>query len=189
MKRTSGGLFAELDRILGKPLLLKSDDPDQYRALEQEFERILKPRDFIEALKVRDIVNATWESARFKTHAAALVNAEWGKALKKLASPGSGYVSDRVAKLVDAYLAGPQHDGMAEWSMLEKSGLSASAVEAHAVLLAGDNLSVLEELVSRRDATRNALLEANRKERAAKEKRQAVKEKKRAAKEKNDWKD
>jgi hypothetical protein len=115
------------------------------------------------------------------------VNAEFPKALKKLASPEAGYVSGTVAKVIEAYLAGSQN-GMAEAEMFKKSGLSYSAVEAHAVLLAGKSLLVLQDLVSRRDATRNALLEASRKKRAAKKKRLAAKEKKRAAKD-NDWKD
>jgi hypothetical protein len=61
MKNTCGGPFAEIDLILGEPSLLKSDDPDQYRALEKKFEQILKPQNFVDALEARDIVNATWE--------------------------------------------------------------------------------------------------------------------------------
>jgi hypothetical protein len=71
MKRTSDNPFAELDLILGEPPLLKGDDPDQYRALEKEFGRTLKPQGFIEALEAREIVNAIWESARFRAHAVA----------------------------------------------------------------------------------------------------------------------
>jgi hypothetical protein len=181
---------------------MKCDDPDHYRALQKEVGRLMKPEGLFETLEAKDLVDAIADSARFKAHAAELANLEWRKALKNIASPGSGYVSPKVGKAIQAHLAAPK-DGMAESILLHKSGLSGAAVEAHAVLLAGDNFLAMDKLASNRTATRNALIKASRKKLAAKEKKLAAKQNKLAAKEKklaakkkerlaakeNDWED
>jgi hypothetical protein len=186
MKDSSNDPFAELDELLGEPILLRHDDRERYRALQEKVERLLKPKDLFDALDARDFVNAVWDGARFQSQAAELLNTQWRKALKELACRKSGFVSEKAAKSIEAYLAAPQNvmtqNGMTESRMLRESGLSGAAVEAHSVLLAKDNLLVLDKLVSSRNATRDHVLKAYRRRQAAKEKRLAAKEKRIAAK-------
>jgi hypothetical protein len=194
MKNSADEAFAKLKELLGEPTLMACDDSDQYEALQKAVERLVKPKDLFDTLEASDLVDAISDVARFKAHSAELVNIEWRKALKKLADPEAGYVSRKAGKAIQAHLdAGGAMDGMAESILLRKSGLGRASVEAHAILLVGEGFSAMNELVSSRTATRNALIKACRKKIAAKAKKQAAKEKKLAAKKKaaakpeNDW--
>jgi hypothetical protein len=185
MKDSSSDPCAELDELFGEPILLRHEDKDRYRALQKKVERLMKPKDLFDALDARDFVNAVWDGARFQSQAAELVNTQWRKALKELANRKSGFVSEIAAKSIEAYLAAPRgmtQNGMTESRMLRETGLSGTAVEARSVLLAADDLLVLDKLVSNRNSTRDALLKAYRRAQAAKEKRLAAKEKRLAAK-------
>jgi hypothetical protein len=181
MRHASDDPFAKLDEFLGAPTLMKGDDPDQYLALQKAVGQLMKPRDLFETLEAHDLVDAIADSARFKAHAVELVNLEWDKALKKMAT--LNYVSRAAAKAIAAYLAGPKN-GTAESTLLKKIGLSRLQVEAHAVLLAGEEFLAIDKLASNRTATRNALLKASRKTLAAKRKKLAAKKKRLAAREK-----
>ena len=184
--------FPMLEELLGKPPLMKCDDPDQYRKLQKEVGHLLKPKDLFGALQASDLVNATWDTARINLRTAALVDVESRNALKYLASPKAGYVSKAAGKEINKYLdQGGRLDGMEMPKLLRKSGLSFEAVEAHAQLLAGEPFLALDKFAKSRTATRDALIKqcqkkirADAKKLAARDKKRAARKKKAASKEK-----
>jgi hypothetical protein len=159
VKKNSDDLFEDLDDLLGAPVLLKSEDLGKYRELEKLLTSRLRPKNFLDALDLRDLQNAIWEGKRFQEHAAELVNAERPKALKKLIDAKSGYVPDTAsaAKLTRTFRAGPKSEKR-EAILLQKLGLSGSAVDAHAVLLAANDFLILDKLAANRSAMRKTAL-------------------------------
>jgi hypothetical protein len=180
MSKKSGDPFDEVNELLGDPILLQHEELEDYRNLEATITSLLNPRDLFDALEARDIVNSIWEGKRYQDGAAALINAERRKALKKLLDPKSGYIPDteKSRKAIENFEQGTK-DGLGQSILLRKLGIDSSAVEAHAVLLAANDYLVLDKLVASRNAARRTgLKDYERRQRVAlKAKREVAKAK------------
>jgi hypothetical protein len=174
----SRSISSQLNEFLGRPTLLEGEDRAKYRELLKVVSGLLKPEDIFDALEVQEIANNIWEGRRYQKLGAKLVDAERGNAIRKLANSKFGYVSQAAAKHVKANTEIPA-DGMGESILLGKLKISEELVRATSVLLAADNVSVLDRLMSNRIATRKVTLKdyERRKRLAAKEKRLAAKAK------------
>jgi len=63
---TSQDVPAHIVELLGTPRLLKGEDHKQYQGLLSEIARAVKPTDIMEWLWVRDIVDLTWDTLRYR---------------------------------------------------------------------------------------------------------------------------
>jgi hypothetical protein len=169
--------LSQLDDFFGRPALLKGEDRASYRELRKAVSELMHPENLFDAIEVQEVVDSIWDGQRFRKHATKLVDAERQNAFLKLTDSHLGYVSNEAAELVEANEGKPFPDGMTEAEFLKKVGLSVELVQAKAVLLAADEFSVLDRLVSNRNAARKASLKdyARRKRLDAKEKRLAAK--------------
>lgn len=58
----------KLKSILGPPPLLSTESAESYDAMLFHYMDALKPRDFLLQMLVKDLVDADWESSRFRRH-------------------------------------------------------------------------------------------------------------------------
>jgi hypothetical protein len=172
-----GRTLPELDEFFGRPALLKGEDRDNYRELRKEISEAMRPENFLDALEVQEVVDDIWEGRRFQKMATKLIDAERRKAFEHLTNSRFGYVSEKDGKWLDSIEGKPYPDEMTESEVLRRVGLSAGLVQAHAVLLAAEYLSVVDQLASNRVSARKASLKdyARHKRLDAKEKRLAAK--------------
>ena len=70
--------IAMLDEIFGYPPLIYGEDIKDYESLEHSIRSTLVPKDALEEIWVRDIVDAQWEILRYKKIKPAIVNASNG---------------------------------------------------------------------------------------------------------------
>jgi hypothetical protein len=63
---TSAHVPAHIAELLGPAPLLEGEDPKQYQALLSEIARAVKPIDVMEWLPVKDVVDLTWDTLRYR---------------------------------------------------------------------------------------------------------------------------
>jgi hypothetical protein len=168
-----------LDDFFGRPALLKGEDRLGYRKLRKAMSESMHPENFIDELEVQEMVDNIWESQRLQKMATKLVDAERKKAVEHLTSSRFGYVSENDEEWLESFAGNPNPDGLTEAEVLRKIGLSTELVQAHALILAAEDLAVVERLASNRVSARKTALKdyARRKRLDAKEKRLAAKAK------------
>ena len=89
---TSPHIPAHIVELLGPAPLLKGEDPKQYQALFSELARSVKPADVTEWLWVRDIVDLTWDTIRYRRLKAKWIDENELEAPDLSTSKG-GYIS------------------------------------------------------------------------------------------------
>lgn len=185
-KALSSTFSRDLQKLLDDTPLLEGDNKQLYDELREEIEELLDPQDLFEELDVRDLVNTIWESRRFETQAAELVNAKWPDAIRKLAAERnlSDDMAERLQLTEDSVPTGKIGLGI----FLSTVGATRALVQARAVLLAGRDYSTLDKLVTNRITRRKAAVKdyENRRRQAKKDKRVAVKAKQEQTKLAND---
>ena len=63
-----------LETLLGPPLLLEGEDGAAYTALNQRIRDAVVPKDIIEDIWVRDVVDLVWETMRLRRFKAKFMN-------------------------------------------------------------------------------------------------------------------
>src|SRR5258708_3970734 len=154
----ASGFSSQLDEFWGRPTLLKGEDRIGYRKVRKAVFELLHPEDLLDAIEVQEMVHNIWEARRFQKLGTKLVDAERQNAVKRLRSSLFGYVTEAADDWLESLEGKPYPDGMTEAEVLKKAGLSEELVQARAVLLAADEVAVLEELVASRIAARKASL-------------------------------
>jgi hypothetical protein len=167
----------QLDDFFGKPTLLSGDDRISYRKFRKELSKILQPKNLLDEIEVQEIVDNIWEARRYQKLGTKLVDAERMSAFEHLMNSRFGGVSEAGEQMAAVFARKVYPDGMTEADFLKKVGLSAELVQARSVLMAAEEFSIFERLVSDRiNARKTALKEYTRRKRAdEKEKRLAAK--------------
>lgn len=73
--------------LFGKPPLIKGEDEAHYLSLRDAFEEDIKPKTFLERMKVNDLTNKYWERLRLLRFSAALIEGAGIEALASLLRP------------------------------------------------------------------------------------------------------
>lgn len=76
-----------LEAILGPPPLLRYEDRGAYDALMAQVAASLEPRDTIEWICVKDVVECTWEIIRYHRFKATVIDSQIADQLNSLLSP------------------------------------------------------------------------------------------------------
>src|SRR5215813_13635741 len=66
----------DIQALFGNPPLLSTEDPALYRDMRDRFAESVAPRNTIEWLWVKDIVDLSWEIARLRRYRALLIERE-----------------------------------------------------------------------------------------------------------------
>ena len=142
-----------LDKFLGPYPIMEGEDPAAYAGLLAEVRRQAAPKDIIEEIYVRDIVDLTWELLRARKIKVALLHKGQVRAVQQFLNSGNRVQFDyEDKKNISAALAkGLSH----AVSMLNKSGITVQEINAHAFSLEREALQLIDQNMVQVEARRN----------------------------------
>jgi hypothetical protein len=145
--------------LLGPAPLLRWESPDRYERILASVAQAVDPRDWIEWVWTKDLVDLGWEAARARRAQAAAVGLAYNRALAHLmGNPRRNLIGaehrDRIARLS----SGDQKELRAFRETLDGMGLSREAAGDVAYLLAMEDIEPLGVIVTRCEARRDAIL-------------------------------
>ena len=163
----------ELAALLGAPPLVRGEDGQAYEALFARVAVALKPRDIIEWLWARDVVDAAWEGARLRRLKASVRTLGQRRGLEGLLReagldpfPGpEGEVSGKAA--AEAYDAGEPAYLEAVDKALAERGFLREAIEAQTLWLDHDRLEGIDRMAAAADQRRDGVLREVERRRSA----------------------
>ena len=166
--------ITELDELLGPPPLLPNESLVDYEALKVRLRAKIVPRDVLEEIWLRDILDLQWEVLRMRRLKARLLASSSPSGLESLLRRRVSYYD--VEKFVDAWGRGKMEDIRDIEQLLENRGLSLDDVDAHSFLIRLEPLEAIDRMISQAEVRRNnALREIERaRETAARKLRAAL---------------
>lgn len=154
-----------LDRFLGPSPLLEGEDRVAYTGLLEEVRRQTLPKDVIEQIYVRDIVDLTWELMRARKIKVALLHKGQVRAVQQLASSGNWQGLDYEAqRLVSSALKKRFSDAV---TVLNKLGITLQDINAQAFALERETLQLIDQNMIQVEARRNFALREIERRRAS----------------------
>ena len=170
--------------IFGPPALLAGEDSAAYDNLLARVSGNLKPSDIFEEIWMREIVDLTWETLRWRRHRTALIEAAVPQVLEKILQPLAsksvsrlGSFSEKLRAAQEALNAGPKL--ASEWAardpaaikrveeLLASAGVTMDNVVAQAVTHELDKLERFNRLIASAEWRRNATLREVERRRAS----------------------
>ena len=88
----------QIEEFLAPPKLLRGEDRENYNKLQKALTKVWRPKDLFDQLETQEMANNIWETNRFQASDAELVDAQRNNAIRKLADPKLGFVSERDLK-------------------------------------------------------------------------------------------
>jgi len=151
--------------FFGAPPLIQGENPADYQALLKRVSVAVRPRDFLDEIWVRDIVDLYWEMLRLRRLKAGLLNASMGDGLRavlgSLRSTGSSSLTTEA--LVQSWLNGSPDSRKKVEQSLAAAGFSMDVVAAAALSKKLDEFERIDVMITRAEARRNnALREIDR---------------------------
>ena len=160
----------------GPAPILEGEDSKAYDELLARVSGTMKPKDAIEEFWVSDIVDLTWEIFRYRRYKTSLIKAAFRKALEEILEPiHNGIIEANdmpvekaqlklhsrptpTEKLIHRWMQ--QEDRVNEGinTMLGLANLTMDDVNARAMALAINDIDRVDRLLSRAEASRNAVL-------------------------------
>ena len=135
--------------------LLPGESGDAYLALAAQVIASARPKDGIEEILVRDIIDQTWEIQRLRRAKAGLVKLSWTDGLKQvLFDIGYGDVDDRHY-LSDCWVAGQKRAQKTVDKLLFAAGLSLNEVTTKTLEKKLDSIERLDRMLASAEARRN----------------------------------
>jgi hypothetical protein len=144
-----------LEELLGKPALIGGEKEESYWLLHAAFKDQMKPKDFFDRIRVRELTDCFWELRRNKNSMAALIGIAFLPALVELlrqrAPPVSGIdlmFSDKPADMAREYYDGataPKRRKEIQ-AVLTQYGITEEQIQAKAMELCGRQLLMFRNL-------------------------------------------
>jgi hypothetical protein len=157
-------LPSEIRELLGPAPLLSWEGPERYERVLAAMAQAVGPRDWIEWVWTKDLVDLGWEAARARRAQAAAVGLAYEKALAHLmGNHRRNLVGDEYRRRIARLSSGDPKalrafretlDGMG----LRSEGVSGEAAGDAAYLLAMDDIEPLGLIIARCEARRDAIL-------------------------------
>ena len=158
-------VVSSLDDFLGPAPLLEGEDRAAYIGLLEEVRRQVTPKDAIEQIYVRDVVDLTWELMRSRRIKVALLHRGQVRAIQQLTSSENWPGLDTDAKFsVRAAVKTSFADGM---KVLLKHGVTLQDINAHAFAAERETLLLLDQNMMQIEARRNFALREIERRRAS----------------------
>jgi hypothetical protein len=149
-------LAPDLKALLGPPPLLEGEDAGAFEDLYERFRSVVTPRDFLEEVWVRDIVDIIWGMFRLKRLKAALMRAYADEGIKKLlGSAIPGLFSDHIVKR----WARRDRNAVEEVDeVLKRAGMDQEGIAAQAIAARVSVFESIERMIMQGESRRNAML-------------------------------
>lgn len=158
-------VLRSIDALLGPAPLLEGEGQDGYTGLMEEVRRQVTPKDSIEQIYVRDIVDLTWELMRYRRIKVALLHKGQVRAVHQLASSNNWPGLDADAKWsVNAAIKTSFADGI---KALAKFGVTLQDINAHAFSIERETLLLLDQNMMHLEGRRTFALREIERRRAA----------------------
>ena len=146
----------EQPSLFGPRPLIEGEDAAAYDELLARFSATIKPKDVLEEMWIRDVVDLTWETLRMRRLKAALLTSGMSQGLKRLLAPLFGWPS---AESLSKQWAERDRQAIKEVDkLLVSMGLTMDAVVAQALLADIDSFERIDRMVMNVEARRNAAL-------------------------------
>ena len=147
---------ASLDDFLGPAPLLEGEDQAGYAGLLEEVRRQVAPKDVIEQIYIRDVVDLTWELMRSRRIKVAILHKGQVRAVHQLASSENLPGLDADARWsVRAAVAKSFSDGV---DVLANYGVTLQDINAYAFVAERETLLRLDQNMMQVEARRNFAL-------------------------------
>ena len=157
-----------LNEIFGRVPLLTGEDRRKFKALQILVWKQLNPKDLFEAIFAREITAAIWNGQRYKKLFHETIESKRRAAYSVLINPTNGHI-----KKDEKWLRGGLPEGITEAEFLEKIGLSPELVQAQTVILAAEDVSLLERMADKQIALQKThLKDIERRQRARRREKQ-----------------
>ena len=151
--------------FFGAPPLIQGENPADYQALLKRVSVAVRPRDFLDEIWVRDIVDLYWEMLRLRRLKAGLLNASMGDGLRAVLGSlmPTGTSSLTTQALVQSWINGSPDSRKKVEQSLAAAGFSMDVVVAAALSKKLDEFERIDVMITRAEARRNnALREIDR---------------------------
>ena len=168
---------ADAQALLGPPPLVQGEDEGTYAELLARVRAAVAPKDFLEELWVRDVVDLSWEVFRLRRMKANVVTAATHKALAGVLAP----IVDKNCdyEIISVLDERPSQRLASGWyrrdeevvreveGLLRTAGLSMDVVAAVALTTSLGDIERVDRMVMTAEARRNAVLREVARHRAA----------------------
>lgn len=165
-----------LGDVLGPPALLHGEDRGAYDALHAKITGYVEPKDIIETMFVRDIIDLQWELLRWKRLKAALMNSEQATVLRDMLIPFATTVNMNL--LTEEWLKQDPQTIAALKEVLASKGVRMEAIEGKVLMRRLDHVERIDERAALAESRRNRALHelGQHREKFAKLMRAAIKD-------------
>lgn len=147
----------ELDKMLGNRPILPGEDASAYDKLTYKFRETMSPRDIVEEILVRDVIDLTWEVQRLKNFKRDFLHLNRGNALEKVFDQFAGY-SFANRELSDKWRKGDPKAIEKVNDELSSRGFEISVIDAMNFRIQIDQIERMDRLIMQAEARRSAHL-------------------------------
>ena len=150
----------ELVQIFGAPNIISGESFEDYQELEYQLRLQFKPKDILDEILLRDIIDAIWELLRLKRIKAHILNSSKIRAFGALKQERFGLTNKT-----------PEIEGKTYAEALEYMGYKPTALLAKGFTINLENLTVIENQIYRLEIRRNNAIRDLELRQAAREKK------------------
>jgi hypothetical protein len=150
-------LDPQLRDSLGPPPLYKGESEKEYSFLWERLRSEVRPRDVIEEMYVRDVIDYAWETRRYRRLKAKLLEASRAKGLWRVLCDLVPNPGDRM-KLVSDWACDKLDARRKVAEMMQTAGLDESAIEAQTFAALIGHIEQIDRLSMLADGRMVALL-------------------------------
>jgi hypothetical protein len=146
----------DLKSLLGPPPLLDGEDAGAYDALYGHIRTAVAPRDVLEEIWARDVVDNLWETLRLRRLKVMFMRASAHEGLGRLLSPLTNGILERG--LVSRWAARERAAINKVDGLLKQAGLDQEAIAAQTLALKLDTIERIERMIMQTEGRRNMML-------------------------------
>jgi len=155
--RRTGVMAAPLTAdVLGPPALLDGENKEAYEVLHAKITGYVEPKDIIETMFVRDIIDLQWELLRWRRLKVALMNSEQAVIIRDMLIPFSGTVD--MPLLIEQWTKQDPETVEALKEVLASKGVGMDAVEGKTLMRRLDHIERIDERAALAEQRRNRAL-------------------------------
>lgn len=155
----SKGPPTDIRLLLGSPPLLNGEDAGAYDALYDRILETVRPKDVLEEIWVRDVIDLIWETLRLRRLKTALMKAASHEGLRTILEDLNGpFGFVGTDESVGGWMRGDQKVVRAVESQLKKVGLDHDSIAAQTLVGKLDTFEKIDRLIAQTELRRNAIL-------------------------------
>ena len=145
----------DLKSLLGPPPLLDGEDAGAYDALYGQIRTAVAPRDVLEEIWARDVIDNLWETLRLRRLKVSFMRASAHEGVARLLGPRTTILE---RGLVGRWAARERAAINKVDGLLKQAGLDQEAIAAQTLALKLDTIERIERMIMQTEGRRNMML-------------------------------